>query len=307
MPNQIQEKVLAALSGLIPADAHAKVSQALHEAIDAAVAEVDAQRLAEMSELKAYYEAKLHEAEQISEKGYAEAYEMITELRHSRERLREEFERQLEEGYEEAYQMLLAERKKNDNLEVDLYEEYDGRVGEIREYLIEKVDRFLGEHGDLFFDAVKREVLNDPGYAEHKVTLERVLEAVQPFLSDEDYAQATSSRVHDLERKLHEQTALVRSLEARTMRLHTENTKLNEVARQAHDVLAESARVERNARRELARNVQSRGQRVANDQVQVIAEVNNPAAESDAGRHNQRSGNNMTLLEQWRALSGLTK
>lgn len=307
MPNQMHEKVLAALSGLIPAEAHAKVAAAINEAIDAAVAQVDAQRQAEIAELKEHHAKELAEQEQLAEKGYAEAYEMIVELRHSGARMREEYERQLAEGYEEAYQMLLAERKKNDNLEVDLYEEYDGRVGEIREYLIEKVDRFLGEHGDIFFDACRTEVRNDPATAEAQVAVERVLEAVQPLLSDADYAKAKGSRVHDLERKLHEQTALVRSLEARTMRLHAENTKLNEAARQAHSVLAESARVERNARRELAQKVQSRGQRVANDQVQVIAETTN-AAESDAGRHTaQRSWNNMTLLEQWRALSGLNK
>ena len=38
MPNQMHEKVLAALSGLIPAEAHAKVAAAINEAIDAAVA-----------------------------------------------------------------------------------------------------------------------------------------------------------------------------------------------------------------------------------------------------------------------------
>lgn len=54
-----------------------------------------------------------------------------------------EHDRIMEEGYQEAYEMLMAEKKKNEDLEVQLYEEYEKKLKELKEFFVEKVDQFL--------------------------------------------------------------------------------------------------------------------------------------------------------------------
>lgn len=82
----------------------------------------------------------------------------------------------------------------------------------------------------------------------------------------------------------------MRILEARNIRISTENTKLNEAVRQAQDLITESRRVvtrekksnvlsEQKERSERARNVMGRGNN-ASDNV-VIAEHNNTSGNSD--------------------------
>src|SRR4051812_9511325 len=126
-----QEKVLNALSGLIPEDAQAKVAEAVRAMLDEAVAELDAEYDSKLSEAYAEANEKIAEVKRIGEQGYAEAYEIILDERDRRETLKEEYQAQLEEGYEEAFQYLQTARSRNDTLEVDLYEEYDNRLGEI--------------------------------------------------------------------------------------------------------------------------------------------------------------------------------
>jgi hypothetical protein len=296
-----QEKVLNALSGLIPENAQAQVAEAVKAMLDEAVLELEAQYDANLEQAYEEVNAKLAEAEAVAEKGYAEAYEIILDQRDRIETLKEEYEAQLEEGYEEAFQMLQDSRSKNDTLEVDLYEEYDNRLGEIKEYIVDKVDQFLALKGEEFFENAKRDVQNDPAVAEHKVALDKILEVAASYLDADDYQFATSSKLDDLHRSLEETKGQLKILEARNMRLHTENTKLNEVARQAQEVLTEGARIERTARKNAARVAQSKGQRVVDD-VRVIAEHTNAAGEpvADEGHSNPRN----KLFQEWRALAG---
>jgi gas vesicle protein len=106
----------------------------------------------------------------------------------------------------------------------------------------------------------------------------------------------------DLQRQIEEQKGQMRILEARNMRLHTEKTKLNEVARQAQDVLTEGAKIERSARKNAARNAQSKGQRVV-DNVKVIAEHVNEAGEPVADEDANTVARNK-LFQEWRHLAG---
>jgi hypothetical protein len=296
-----QEKVLNALSGLIPEHAQAQVSEAVKAMLDEAVSELEAQYEANLEKTYEEANAKIAEAEAIAEKGYVEAYEIILNQRDEKEALKEEMEAQLEEGYEEAFQMLQEARSKNDTLEVDLYEEYDNRLGEVKEYIVDKVDQFLALKGEEFFENAKRDVQNDPAIAEHKVALDKILEVAASYLDADDYQFATSSKVEDLGRSLEETKGQLKILEARNMRLHTENTKLNEVARQAQEVLTEGAKNERKAQKKAAGFAQSKGQRVVDD-VKVIAEHNNVANEPVADEDHNTPRNR--LFKEWRTLSG---
>ncbi len=297
-----QDKVLKALAGLIPEDAQEKVSGAISEFLKEAVAELEAEYESKLEEAYATLTEEKSAAEKVAEKGYAEAYEIICDLRDRLEVQKEEYEQQLIEGYEEAYQMLQAERSKADTLEVDLYEEYDNRLGEIKEFIVDKVDTFLALKGEEFFELAKKEVINDPTMAEHKVALDRILEVAAHYLSDEDFTYATNSRVEEMTRAIEEMKGQVKILEARNMRLNTENQKLNEVARQAQEVLTEGARVERNARKELAKKAESRGQRVTKD-VQVIAEHTAETAAGETVAEDQDP--TQKLFKEWRQLANI--
>lgn len=303
-----QDKVLKAIAGLLPEDAREKVTAAVTEFLTEAEASirtaVEAEAEAKLEEAYQTLAEQKTDAEKVAEKGYSEAYEIICDLRNRLEVQKEEFEQQLEEGYEEAYQMLQEVRSKNDSLEVDLYEEYDNRLGEIKEFIVDKVDQFLAQKGEEFYENARRDVENDPTVAEHKVALDRVLEVAAQYLSDEDYAFATGSKVEDLSRKLEEQNGQIKILEARNMRLYTENQKLNEVARQAQDVLTEGVKVEKKARKELAKNAESRGKREV-EKVEVIAEtVTTPTADATAANDQSPTAHDK-LFAEWNALAGV--
>jgi hypothetical protein len=300
-----QDNLLKAIGSLLPEDAREKVTNLVAEyltkAEEAAQSAAKAEAEAALEESYKKLAAQKDEVTKTAEKGYAEAYEIICDLRNRLEVQKEEYEQQLEEGYEEAYQMLQEVRSKNDTLEVDLYQEYDNRLGEIKEFIVDKVDQFLAKKGEEFYETAERNVRNDPTMAEHKVALDRILEAAAGYLSDEDFTFASNTKIDELARALEEQKGQIKILEARNMRLHTENQKLNEVARQAQDVLTEGVKVEKQARKQLAKNAESRGKREV-EKVEVIAETNTAAATEPAA--NDQNPKNK-LFQEWAALAGL--
>lgn len=266
------DKVLQTLASLIPESAREKVTAAVSEFLDETV-----------SELKETYEENLLEAteslhqekEDIKAKalsGYAEAYEIISEQKDQINAQREEMEKHMVEQFEVAHQMIEEEKGKNQNVSSDLYEQYDAKVKDIQEFIIDNLDRFLEEKGDEFYQAAKREVLSDPCMAEHKVTLDRILEVASDYLSDEDKTFNTSGKLDTLSRQVKDLHDQIKVLEGRNVRLHTENTKLNEVARHAQTLVNESKKVETRQRVEKAKKAESHGEKVFGNRTKVITE-----------------------------------
>jgi putative NIF3 family GTP cyclohydrolase 1 type 2 len=301
-----KDKILEALGDLLPADTAKEVTEAVDSFLQEAKAELDKEYDAKIAEAyEAVTQEKL-EGEKIAEQGYAEAYQIISDLRDRLEVQREEFEQALEEGYEEAYQMLVQERTKNESLEVDLYEEYDKRLADIKEYMVDKLDAFLSTKGNEFYEQAKRDVLNDPMMAEHKIALEKILEVASSYMSEEDYHLATSSKVEELAKQLEELKGQQRILEAKNMRLATENGKLNEAVRQQNEVLTENVNHEKKERLKKAKAVEGRGQKSLENQV-VIGESVDARTTNNDEEHGTRfvetSSNSIT--EQWRHLAGV--
>lgn len=233
---------------------------------------------------------ELAESEKTAEKGYEEAYAIIADLRNRLEVQGEEYKSQLEEGYEEAYQLLKTEREKNGQLEVEMYEEYDKKLQEMKEYIVDKVDQFLQFKGQEIYEQARRDVLNDPRMAEHKVALDKIVEVASNYLSDDDFNVVTSSKLDAVAKQAEELKGQLKIMEARNIRLSTENTKLNEGLRQAKDLLTENTKTgtsekkekviaEQKERVEKVKNATGRGQ-VAEDNV-VIAEYNNDNSDMD--------------------------
>jgi len=282
MKKTSKEYIMQALAGLLPEDVQKDVIAAVSTFVENVRAELEQEYNVRLEEAYKIVAQEKAQVEKVAEQGYAEAYQIICDLRDRLEIQREEFEHALGEGYEEAYQMLVQERQKNEHLEVDLYEQYDQKVREIREFFVEKLDLFLSQKGEEFYEQAKRDVLGDPTFAEHKLALDKILEVASGYMSDEDYHFATSSKLEELSRNLEEMRGQQRILEAKNMRLATENNRLNEAVRQQAEVLTEATRTEKNERQRKARIVEGRGKRVVErDRLEVIAEHRNATVTND--------------------------
>ena len=299
------DQIIKALEGLVPEVQQKEITEAISTFVEDATKELDQEYDAKIKDAyKKVHEDKLKN-EQVAEEGYAQAWGIITDLRNRLEKQKEEFDQSLEKGYEEAYQMLQEERAKNDTVEVDLYEEYDKKLSDIKEFLVDKVDQFLQTQGQKYHEMAKREVLNDPALAEHKVAFEKILEVAADYLSDEDYALATGSKIQILEKTMDEQKAQMKLLEAKNMRLATDNHKLNEAVRHQQEVLTEQTqKVEKKERIGKAKKAEGRGQAFTERQV-VIGEQTDEAATTD--REETLIESNDSVVKNWRYLSGLEK
>lgn len=278
------DKIVEALKNILPGDQVSEVSAAVEEMLAEAKTQLEEEYNEKLEEAYSELSTELAEAEKTAEQSYEEAYSIIAELRNRLEVQGEEYKQALEEGYEEAYQMLKQEREKNQTLEVDMYEEYDRKLAEMKEYVVDKVDQFLQYKGQEIYEQAKRDILNDPRMAEHKVTLDKIVDITSNYLSDEDYAVATSTKLEESRKTIDEMKGQLRIMEARNIRLSTENTKLNEAVRQASEVINEhkadlsSKKDEKviNEQRERTRksqNVTGRGHSNTDDGV-VISEHN---------------------------------
>ncbi len=275
------DKIVEALKKLLPQAEVNEVAEAVNELLEQAKTSLETEYNQKLEEAYAELTNELAEAEKTAEHGYEEAYAIIGDLRSRLEVQGEEYKAALEEGYEEAYQMLKTEREKNQNLEVEMYEEYDGKLAEMKEYIVDKVDQFLQLKGKEIYEQARQDIINDPRMAEHKVALERIIDITSNYLSDEDFAGVNSAKLESATKQLEELKGQMRILEARNIRISTENTKLTENIRQAQELISESRKVvakekksavvtEQKERVEKAKNATGRG--TTSNETVVISE-----------------------------------
>jgi len=297
------EKIMEAIKKLLPESDVKEVSAAISEMLDQAKLSFEKEYNDKLEEAYTELSAEMKKAESTAEQGYEEAYAIIADLRNRLDIQGEEYKQAMEEGYEEAYQMLKSERAKNNSLEVELYEEYDKKLHEMKEYIVDKVDQFLQEKGQEIYEQARKDIVTDPRLAEHKVVLDKIVDLTSDYLSDDEVNNVSSAKVEEATKQVEELKGQLRIMEARNIRLSTENTKLNESFRHAKDLITEQRRTvethkksevitEQNARVEKAQNVTGRGNKVVEQEV-VIAENANTTNNSD--------------LDQILVLSGIKK
>lgn len=311
MKKNIKEQTMQALAALLPEDIAKEVLSAVDALVENTREELQAEYSAKLEEAYAIVAEEKKKVEEEGYQGYSEAYQVICDLRDRLEVQREEFEQALEEGYEEAYQMLVVERQKTETVSEDLYEEYDRKIKEVKEFFVEKLDLFLSQKGEEFYEQAKRDVLNDPTMAEHKVALDKILEVATNYMSEEDYHFATSAKLEELTRTVSELQGQCKIVEAKNMRLATENNRLNEAVRHNAQVITEATRSEQKERAKKAKTVEGRGRRNV-DQVEVIAEHTNTKApasgeddDDDTRFVEQLGGEDIT--DHWGKLAGIVK
>jgi len=187
----------------------------------------------------------------------------------------------LEEGYEEAFQMLKQAEAKTENATVELYDEYDQKLNEMKEYIVDKLDQFLQNKGTEIYEQARRDILNDPRMAEHKVVLDKIVDLTANYLSDEGIAAASSSKLEEAHRQIEKLQTEKKLMEARQVKLSLENTKLNEAYRHASDLITEGRSGEKKERTTKAKQVSGRGHNQMED-VKVIAEHDDKTASKGA-------------------------
>ena len=128
----MENKIASALKKILPEDQINEVTSAVNEMLVTAKEEMEKEYNKNLEEAYSQLSGELATAEKTAYEGYQEAFEIIADLRGRLDVQKNEFESQLEEGYEEAYQMLLAERNSKSQVEVDLYEEYDQKLAEMK-------------------------------------------------------------------------------------------------------------------------------------------------------------------------------
>lgn len=281
----MENKILESLKKLIPSDQMNEVSSAVSEMLAEAKEQMEQEFNKNLEEAYSQLSQELSEAEQTAYQGYQEAYEIINDLRSRLEVQKEEFDSTLEEGYEEAYQMLLSERNNKSKVETDLYEEYDGKLAEMKAYIVDKVDEFLQQKGAEIYEQARHDLINDPRVLEHKVALDKIVNIASDYLTDEERNFATSTKLEEARKNLEELKGQLRIMEARNIRLSTDNTRLGESVKKASTMINEhrSTAAVQNKKAKLlaeqkeravkAKSASGRGH-INTENVQVIAEYN---------------------------------
>lgn len=286
------EKIVEALTKLLPEDSVKEVAEAVTVELEKAKQEQEQEFNSKLEEAYAELSTELQTTEETALKGYQEAYAIIEDLRNRLGVQQTEFEASMEEGYEEAYQMLQTEKAKNENLEVEMYDQFNDKLSEMKEYMVDKVDAFLQFKGKELYESARAELLNDPAIAEQKVILNKVVETISDYISDEDYNNAVNSKLTDAESEIEALKSQQKILEARNIRLSTDNNKLNEAVREAEQVITESVKEEKQERVEKAKNAQGRG-RAVNDS-ELVAEWSDEKSE---GTEEKQQNVDTTLVE----------
>jgi|688.fasta_scaffold449980_1 hypothetical protein len=288
----MEHKIVESLKKLLPEDQVNEVASAVSEMLAEAQEKLEQDYNSNLEEAYSQLSAELSQAEKTAYQGYQEAYEIINDLSSRLEVQKAEFEKTLEEGYEEAYQMLLSERNSKGKVEVDLYEEYDGKLAEMKNYIVEKVDQFLQLKGGEIYEQARHDLINDPRVVEHKVALDKIINITSNYLSDEEKTFATSSKLDESTKRNEELKGQLRMLEARNIRLSTENTRLNESVRKTASVITEARKAvpAQNSRTRLLAEQKERSTKVKTasgrghidtENIQVIAEYNTGSGETN--------------------------
>ena len=273
----MNKSVLETLKKLLPEDKVKEFVPAVESMLAAARDEIEAEYQKNLEEAYATLAQEKTEAETVAEQGYQEAYSIIQDLRGRLETQQAEFDSALEEGYEEAYQALLAERSKKETAEVEIYEEYDKKLAEMKEYMVDKITEFFKHKTAELRNEVRREVMNDPTVAEHKVALDKVVNILTDYITDDQYQIANNTKLEQAVQMLDDLRNQKRILEARNVNLARENKKINEhykmlteQVKVAQQTTLNEARKEKESK---AANVTGKGRKVT-ENYEIIREHN---------------------------------
>lgn len=297
------DKITQALKKILPADQVAEVAKAVQDMMAEQVAELEAEFQNKLNEAYEQLAEERRADESVAEAGYQQAYQIITSLMGRIDEQREEFETALEEGFEEAYNELQAEKARNQNLETEIYEEAEAKLQEMKNLMVDKVDEFLALQESEIYESAKRDVLNDPRILEQRVAIEKMAELLGEYLGNGAVSNVTSSKLEEAFKQIENLKGQLRIVEAKNVRLSSQNTKLSEQVREAHKVVTEATKIERMNRANSKGTASGRGQRVVSEQ--IISEYAAPT--NDKSNNDRELTEGHDPLNDLLVLSGLTQ
>jgi hypothetical protein len=300
-------KLLETLQKMLPEEQFNEMAAAVEEMLNESKSEMKKEAEVELEKAYEAVAVEVAESERVAVQGYQEAYAIIVDQENRKEAMREEFERMLEEQYEEAWKMIKEEQGKNNDLESTMYDEYDNKLNEMKSYIVDKVDEFLQFKGKEICEQAKRDILNDPRMAEHKVVLDRVVSDISDYLTEEELQLGTSRKLEDVQKKLEKLQSELKRQEGRNIRLSTENTQMGQKLEEAVKIIqeneafeSETALTEQNERANRAGTVQGRGHSVTDEK--LIAEYHNDDA--PAATQGEEPATLMENLDDIKRLAG---
>jgi hypothetical protein len=307
----MNKSVLEAIKNLLPEDKVKELAPAVEAMLDEAKTELEAEYNKNLEDAYSKLAEEKTDSEQIAEQGYQEAYSIIQDLRGRLETQQAEFNSALEEGYEEAYQALLAERSKKETIEVEIYEEYDKKLAEMKGYMVDKIDEFFKHKTAELRNEVRREVMNDPSVAEHKVALDKVVGILTDYITDDQYQLATNSKLEQALQVLDDIRNQKRVLEARNINLARENKKINEHYKVLSEQVKSDQQIlteERKEKIEKAKKATGRGEKVTKDSTKVIREYNEGVQKTEDSDDDTLSEQfDPAFIQQMKVLAGISK
>jgi hypothetical protein len=302
--------VLEALKKLLPETDVNEVYESVKTVLEEKNKELENEFDTKLQEAYAELSKQLEETENKAKEGYNQAYAIIAELRNRLDLQREEYEKEMHEGFEQAYQQIKLEEEKNKTIEIDMYEQYDSKLEEMKEYMVDKLDEFFKEQVSQIYQQARRDILNDPRLAEHKVALDKIVDITANYLSDHEVAGVTSEKLSEAAKEIENMKGQLKILEARNIRLSTDNTKLNEVFRQIKE---ENSKLNEAVKETKKVILENKNTAVVNEQKERIKKAANVtgngssnAAATDGGiilENNEHS----QLSDELLALAGLKK
>lgn len=156
--------------------------------------------------------------------------------------MRDEFEVQMDEGYQEAYEMLCEERQIRELLEVQLYEEYDKRLKDMKTVVVDKVHQFLAHKWEEFAQAGMDELAHKLDIWRKAITPAEIVEAaLEQGVFPQPPVDVPGDEWKNICNLVEHLKTQIKLLEARNIRLQVENAKLNEAVREMGEVMAELA------------------------------------------------------------------
>jgi hypothetical protein len=280
------DKVVEALGKLLPEEHLKEVSSAVAELIEEETKTIKTEAEKNLEQAYEQLSTELAEAEKVGEQGYGDAWAIIEDQNNRIESMKEEFDKMLEEQYEEAWSVIKEEKAKNEDLESRMYEEYDNKLGDMKKYVVGKVDEFLQFKGKEIYEQARRDILNDPRMAEHKVVLDKIVGLTSDYLSEEDLALNTSQKLDAVHGENEQLKTQIKRMEGRNIRLSTENNALGQKLHEAVNLIKEHANdellTEQKERVKKAANVQGRGKKVLNEGEEIIQEWQNPQVNNNS-------------------------
>lgn len=298
------DKITQALKKILPAEHVSEVSSAIQEILAEKYEQLESEF---QSKLDSSYTKILEEKESVvaeTYRGYQQAYEIISSLMNRLDEQKNEFESTMEEGFEEAFKDVEAEKAKRKNIELELYEEYDNKLKEIKNLFVEKLDQFLSLQESEIYEAAKRDVLADPRISEQRIAVEKMAELLSDYMSVDDVAGYSAAKFEEAQKQIESLRGQVRLLESKNVNLSLRTNRLTSKLEESNKSLTEATKVERKNRMNRKENVSGRGQRVLNEQ-QIIREfenTNNSQAVNDRELSEANDPLNDLLV-----LSGLTE